>query len=129
MRGYVAMTAHEVAEFMATGSFDVSDIYAPTSQFIVDHQDLDDEEIEYSLSLVAAEDALEMKTPTSGIACVLACEIPAASIAESHDMSISLSSALLWENVECLFEVSADGEELTWFATQEIEANLANWLK
>ena len=129
MRGYVAMTAHEVAEFMTTGSFDVSDIYAPTSQFIVDHQDLDDEEIEYTLSLVAAEDAVEMKTPTSGIACVLACEIPAASIAESHDMSISLSSALLWENVECLFEVSADGEELTWFATQEIEANLANWLK
>jgi len=129
MRGYVAMTAHEVAEFMATGSFDVSDIYAPTSQFIVDHQDLDDEEIEYTLSLVAAEDALEMKTPISGIACVLACEIPAPSIAESHDMSISLSSPLLWENVECLFEVSADGEELTWFATQEIEANLANWLK
>ena len=129
MRGYVAMTAHEVAEFMATGSFDVSDIYAPTSQFIVDHQDLDDEEIEYTLSLVAAEDAVEMKTPTSGIACVLACEIPAASIAESHDMSISLSSPLLWENVECLFEVSTDGEELTWFATQEIEANLANWLK
>ena len=129
MRGYVAMTAHEVAEFMATGSFDVSDIYAPTSQFIVDHQDLDDEEIEYTLSLVAAEDALEMKTPTSGIACVLACEIPSASIAESHDMSISLSSPLLWENVECLFEVSADGEELTWFATQEIEVNLANWLK
>ena len=129
MRGYVAMTAHEVAEFMATGSFDVSDIYAPTSQFIVDHQDLDDEEIEYTLSLVAAEDALEMKTPISGIACVLACEIPAASIAESHDMSISLTSPLLWENVECLFEVSADGEELTWFATQEIEANLANWLK
>ena len=114
MRGYVAMTAHEVAEFMATGSFDVSDIYAPTSQFIVDHQDLDD---------------VEMKTTTSGIACVLACEIPAASIAESHDMSISLSSPLLWENVECLFEVSADGEDLTWFATQEIEANLANWLK
>jgi hypothetical protein len=129
MRGYVAMTAHEVAEFMATGSFDVSDIYAPTSQFIVDHQDLDDEEIEYTLSLVAAEDAVEMKTPTSGIACVLACEIPAPSIAESHDMSISLSSPLLWENVECLFEVSADSEELTWFATQEIEANLANWLK
>lgn len=129
MRGYVAMTAHEVAEFMATGSFDVSDIYAPTSQFIVDHQDLDDEEIEYTLSLVAAEDAVEMKTPTSGIACVLACEIPAASIAESHDMSISLSSPLLWENVECLFEVSADGEELTWFATQEIDANLENWLK
>ena len=129
MRGYLAMTAQEVAEFMATGTFDVSDLYAPTSQFIVDHTDLDDEEIEYTLSMVAAEDATEMKTPTSGIACVLAIEVPAESIAESHDMSISLSSPISWENVECLFEVSADGEDLTWFATQEIEANLSNWLK
>ncbi|MSY29499.1 MAG: hypothetical protein F2733_00005, partial [Actinobacteria bacterium] len=90
MRGYLAMTALEVAEFKASGTFDVSDIYAPTSQFIVDHQDLDDEEIEYTLSMVAAEDAVEMKTPTSGTACVLAFEVPAESIAESHDMSISL---------------------------------------
>ena len=129
MRGYVAMTAHEVAEFMATGSFDVSDIYAPTSQFIVDHQDLDDEEIEYTLSMVAAEDSVEMKSESSGTACVLAFEVPAESISESHDMSISLSTPLKWENVECLFEVSEDGEDLTWFATQEIEANLPTWLK
>ena len=129
MRGYLAMTAQEVAEFMAEGTFDVSDIYAPTSQFIADHSDLDDEEIEYTLSMVAAEDAVEMKTPTSGIACVLAFEIPAESISESHDMSVSLSAPLSWENLECLFEVSADGEDLTWFATQEIAANLPGWLK
>ena len=129
MRGYVAMTAQEVAEFMASGLFDVSDVYAPTSQFIVDHQELDDEEIEYTLSMVAAEDALEMKTATTGAACVLAFEVPAESISESHDMSISLSSPLKWESLECLFEVSSDGEELTWYATQEIDANLASWLK
>ena len=129
MRGYLAMTAQEVAEFMATGTFDVSDLYAPTSQFIVDHTDLDDEEIEYTLSMVAAEDAIEMKTPTSGAACVLAFEVPAESISESHNMSISLSAPLQWENLECVFEVSADGEDLTWFATQEVEANLPNWLK
>ena len=129
MRGYLAMTAQEVAEFMATGTFDVSDLYAPTSQFIVDHTDLDDEEIEYTLSMVAAEDAVEMKTESSGAACVLAFEVPAEVIAESHDMSISLSAPLKWENIECLFEVSADGEDLTWFATQEIEANLPMWLR
>lgn len=129
MRGYLAMTAQEVAEFMATGTFDVSDLYAPTSQFIVDHTDLDDEEIEYTLSMVAAEDAIEMKTPTSGTPCVLAFEVPAESISESHDMSISLSAPLKWENLECVFEVSADGEDLTWFATQEVEANLPTWLK
>jgi hypothetical protein len=129
MRGYVALTAKEVQEFLASGTFDVSDIYAPTSQFIVDNQDLDDEEIEYTLSMVAAEDALVMKTADSGIACVLAFEIPATIISESHDMSVSLSSPLVWENVDCLFEVSGDGEELTWFATQEIAENIQGWLR
>jgi hypothetical protein len=129
MRGYVAMTAKEVQEFLASGTFDVSDIYAPTSQFIVDNQDLDDEEIEYTLSMVAAEDATEMKTPDSGAACVLAFEIPAYIISESHDMSVSLSAPLQWENVDCLFEVSSDGEELTWFATQEIAENIQGWLR
>jgi len=128
MRGYVAMTAKEVQEFLASGTFDVSDIYAPTSQFIVDNQDLDDEQIEYTLSLVAAEDAVEMKTVESGSACVLAFEIPANIISESHDMSVSLSAPLQWENVDCLFEVSSDGEELTWFATQEIAENIQGWL-
>jgi len=123
------MTAKEVQEFLASGTFDVSDIYAPTSQFIVDNQDLDDEEIEYTLSMVVAEDALEMKTATSGAACVLAFEIPANVISESHDMSVSLSAPLIWENVDCLFEVSSDGEELTWFATQEIAENIESWLR
>ena len=129
MRGYVAMTAKEVQEFLASGTFDVSDIYAPTSQFIVDNQDLDDEEIEYTLSMVAAADATEMKSPDSGAACVLAFEIPANIISESHDMSVSLTAPLLWENVDCLFEVSSDGEELTWFATQEIAENIQGWLR
>ncbi len=129
MRGYVAMTAKEVQEFLATGTFDVSDIYAPTSQFIVDNQDLDDEEIEYTLSMVAAEDAVEIMTSDSGAACVLAFEIPANIISESHDMSVSLSAPLQWENVDCLFEVSSDGEELTWFATQEIAENIQGWLR
>lgn len=129
MRGYLAMTAQEVAEFAQSREFDVSDLYAPTSQFIVDNQDLDDEEIEFTLSMVAAEDALEMKTATSGKACVLAFEVPQELIKESHDMSISLLSSLLWEHLECLFEVSDDGEELTWFATQEIANNLDSWLK
>lgn len=129
MRGYLAMTAQEVAEFAQSREFDVSDLYAPTSQFIVDNQDLDDEEIEFTLSMVAAEDALEMKTVTSGKACVLAFEVPPELIKESHDMSISLLTPLLWEHLECLFEVSDDGEELTWFATQEIANNLDSWLK
>ena len=128
MRGYLAMTANEVEEFLKTRTFDVSDIYAPTSAFMTQNPDLDEEEIEYTLTMIAAEDAVEMKTESTGAAIVLAFEIPDSLITESHDMSVSLASELTWDHLECAFEVSADGEELTWFATQEIAQNINEWL-
>jgi hypothetical protein len=129
MRGYAAMTAQEVSDFASSGTLEASDIYAPTRSFLAAHSDLDEEEIEFTLSMVAAEDALEMKSAGTGAACVLAFEIPQELIAESHEMSVSLSGSLSWSELQCLFEVSADGQELTWFATQEISQNLSTWLK
>jgi hypothetical protein len=129
MRGYAAMTAQEVSDFAGSEILDISDIYAPTVSFLAAHSDLDEEEIEFTLSMVAAEDALEMKSAGTGAACVLAFEIPQALISESHEMSVSLSGSLSWSDLQCLFEVSADGQELTWFATQEISQNLSTWLK
>ena len=129
MRGYAAMTAQEVSDFASSGTLEASDIYAPTRSFLAAHSDLDEEEIEFTLSMVAAEDALEMKSAETGAACVLAFEIPQELIFESHEMSVSLSGSLSWSDLQCLFEVSADGQELTWFATQEISQNLSTWLK
>jgi len=128
MRVYVGVTALEVQEFLKTSEFDVSDAYAATSTFIASNSDLDEEEVEYTLSLIAAEDAIELKADATGAACVLALEVPQAIIGAEHDMSISLTAPLQWDFVECCFEVSADGEELTWFATQEIATNITRWL-
>ena len=128
MRGYLAMTATELAEFITNRTFDVADIYAPTASFMADNSDLDEEEIEYVLTMVAAEDALDMRTESSGRPLVLAFELPNALITEHFDMSVSLASALSWDQLECAFEVSDDGEELTWFATQEIEQNAQAWM-
>jgi hypothetical protein len=128
MRAYVAVTALELQEFLQSGEFDVSDAYAATQTFIASNSDLDEEEVEYTLSLVAAEDAIELKSDSTGTACVLALEVPPAIIGAEHDMSISLTAPLQWDYVQCCFEVSADGEELTWFATQEIAPNIAHWL-
>lgn len=128
MRGYLAMTATEVLDFIETRTFDVSDIYAPTAVFLTNNSELDEEEIEYTLSMVAAEDAIDLKVEGSGSPLVLAFEIPESMISESHEMSISLTTALTWDQLECAFEVSDDGEELTWFATQEIPQNIQGWL-
>ena len=127
MRAYIGVTASEVQEFLQSGEFDVSDAYAATPTFIFSNSDLDEEEVEYTLSLIAAEDAVELLDAT-GTACVLALEVPESIIEVEHEMSISLSAPLLWDYVQCCFEVSPDGQELTWFATQEIASNLVTWL-
>jgi len=127
MRAYIGVTASEVQEFLQSGEFDVSDAYAATPTFIFSNSDLDEEEVEYTLSLIAAEDAVEL-LDAAGTACVLALEVPESIIEVEHEMSISLSAPLQWDYVQCCFEVSPDGQELTWFATQEIASNLATWL-
>jgi hypothetical protein len=127
MRAYIGVTASEVQEFLQSGEFDVSDAYAATSTFISSNSDLDEEEVEYTLSMIAAEDAVEL-LDAAGTACVLALEVPESIIDAEHEMSISLSAPLQWDYVQCCFEVSPDGQELTWFATQEIASNLATWL-
>jgi hypothetical protein len=127
MRAYIGVTASEVQEFLQSGEFDVSDAYAATPTFIFSNSDLDEEEVEYTLSLIAAEDAVELLDAT-GTACVLALEVPESIIEAEHEMSISLSAPLQWDYVQCCFEVSPDGQELTWFATQEIASNLVTWL-
>lgn len=128
MRAYIGVTASEVQEFLQSGEFDVSDAYAATPTFISSNSDLDEEEVEYTLSLIAAEDAVELTVPAIGRACVLALEVPESIIDAERELSISLSAPLQWEYVQCCFEVSPDGQELTWFATQEIASNLTTWL-
>lgn len=129
MRAYVGVTAQEVKDFLESGQLDASDVYAATGVFIAHNSDLDEEEVEFALSLVAAEDAIELKNNLPGTACVLAFEVPDEIISETHEMSISLNAPLKWEYLECCFEVSDDGEDLTWFATQEIANNISAWLK
>lgn len=128
MRAYIGVTASEIQEFLQSGEFDVSDAYAATPTFISSNSDLDEEEVQYTLSLIAAEDAVELLGSAVGTGCVLALEVPESIIEAEHELSISLSAPLQWDYVQCCFEVSADGQELTWFATQEIANNLATWL-
>jgi hypothetical protein len=128
MRAYAGVTASEMKDFLESGILDVSDVYAATGVFIAHNGDLDEEEVEYTLSLVAAEDALDLVDENSGAACVLAFEIPDSNIESMHEMSVTLRAPLKWDEVECAFLVSEDGEELTWFATQEISNNLNDWL-
>ena len=128
MRAYLPISHSDLSGFLASQSFNADQVFAPTPAFINENLDCDEEEIEYTLSLVAAEDALELVTETSGSACVLAFEVPDELIESTHDMSITLRAPLTWKFLECCFEVSEDGEELTWYSTQEIANNISRWI-
>ena len=128
MRGYMATTAPDIADFLASSTATVESLYAPTIKFQASHVDLDEEESEYALSLLAAGDALDLRLDESGPAFVLALEVPDDLILSHLEDSITLRDKVLWKHVECAFLVSEDGEELTWFATQEIPENLKAWL-
>ena len=111
MRAYLALSIEEVRDFYAKKSFNPEIVYAPTIKFITENPELDEEEAEYEISMIAARN--------SG-GYVIALEIPEKQITQHFEESVELDSNLVWENVEALFVYDSVDDELTWYATQEI---------
>ena len=129
MRVYLGSTADEVQDFITEQSLEVAEVYAPTPTYRSTHSEMDEEEIEFALSLLAAEDALELRAEGTGAAIVIALEISEEACAGFDDISAALNAPLRWDQVEALFTVDGDPEELTWFAPQEALNHIQEWLK
>jgi hypothetical protein len=129
MRGYLPVTAEEISAFQEAGLMECGPLYAPTIKFLTANNDLDEEQGEYLLSMLAADEALEMRSNSEAPGFILALEVSDAQVAEHGENFVNLIENGRWEDVQCAFLVSPDGEELTWFATQEISVALPQWLK
>jgi len=127
MRAYLPITQSDLVEFIDTQSHNASRAFAPTSDFVNDNLDCDQEEIEYLLSILAAEVALEIRVTKGAQGILLALELNEAQCGESHQDSITLSSPIHWEQVQCVLLAHEDEDELIWFATQEILQEIDNW--
>ena len=128
MRAYLPISPSDIALFISSKSINAAKIYDPTIKFLTDNVGHDDEEIEYMLSLLAAHDAMQLVDGNPKIGTLLALEIESKEIAVEETDSIVLTGELVWDRVECLFTSVLDEEgdiELTWYATQEIEDQLA----
>jgi hypothetical protein len=129
MRVYLGTTADELQDFLRDRTLDIPEVYAPTPIYSATHPDMDEEEIEYSLSLLAAEDALDFMDDQSGAAIVIALEVVEEQLGAFDEISVEVLSPLIWSTVEAVFLVGEDAEDLTWFAPQEAEVSIADWLK
>jgi len=127
MRAYLPITQKDLEGFVLTKSLEVDELFAPTIHFVVENPELDEEELEYLLSVAAGEEALELRLTEKAPGIVVAFEIEKEQIAEHYAQSITLTSSVQWDQVQCALLAFQGDDELVWFATQEIELHLAEW--
>ena len=127
MRAYLPLSHDELAAFLNTGSKELESILAPTPFYVGENEDLDEEEIEYLLSLEAAQVSMGMRASDKAPGIVLAIELVAQQVNTVNENSVTLNSPITWEQVQCALLLFPEEEELIWFATQEIEINLGEW--
>ena len=127
MRAYLPISHKDLEAFVLSKSFDADEVFAPTQAFVSENSDCDEEELEYLLSITAGEEALDLRLTEKAPGIVLAFEVTDEQIAESYEDSITLKTALPWDQLQCALLAFPGDDELVWFATQEIEIHLAEW--
>ena len=125
MRSYVGLTFEEVSALISGESLKIKILFAATAEFVATHSELDEEEREFILTMLAAEESLDLRD--EGFGFVLAGDVPAHVIIEEGADSIKVSEEINREWAACIFLVSPDGEDLTWYAIQEVENLLPSW--
>ena len=125
MRAYVGLTFEEVSALISGESLKIEILFAATAEFVATHSELDEEEREFILTMLAAEESLDLRDEGFGV--VLAGDVPAHVIVEEGADSIKVSEEINREWAACIFLVSPDGEDLTWYAIQEVENLLPSW--
>lgn len=127
MRTYLPISYKELENFLEAKTLDVNLAYAPTPSFQEENIECDEEELEYLLSVIAGEKALDLCLTQKAPGIVLALEIAQQQIGETYADHITVTSAILWEQVQCALLAFRGDDELVWFATQEIESHMNEW--
>jgi len=129
MRGYLAITPEELVKLISDGEIAIETAFVSTSQFKSANPELGEEESEYLLSLLAAEDSISFQDDLASFSFALAVDLESAQVGEELEVEVNLLSPIKFSQVDCLFvgDAKADDGELTWYAAQEIAIALPNW--
>lgn len=127
VRTYLPLSHKQLESFLEAKTLDSQIMYAPTTLFQEENQDCDEEEMEYLLSAIAGEKALDLCLTQSAPGIVLALDITPEQIGEAYADHITVTSAILWQQVQCALLAYRGEEELAWFAQEEIQQHLNEW--
>ena len=129
MRGYLALTPDELSQLLTDGEISIDTAFVPTAQFKRINPDLGEEESEYILSLLAAEDSISYQGDSAKFSFALAVDLEVSQIGQESDVEVNLTSPIKFSQADCLFvgDASSEDGELTWYAAQEIAIQLPNW--
>ncbi len=128
MRGYLAVTPQVLSEFLEQGSFLSPHAFVTTRYFFEEFPDVDEEEREFELSLLASAQSRQLQKIANPLGFVLAVDLTSAQTGSESGAEIELLSPILWTQVESLLVSESEEDELTWFASQEIADHLGQWL-
>ena len=101
MRAYLPISHKDLEAFVHSKSLEADEVFAPTQAFVAENLDCDEEELEYLLSVAAGEEALELRLSEKAPGIVLAFEITDEQIGESYEDSLTLKTALPWDQLQC----------------------------
>ena len=127
MRAYLPISHSDLEKFLADQIYSAIQAFAPTNNFVNENLDCDEEEIEYLLSVLAGESALDLRVSQNSPGIVLAIEVEEGQWSESDEDLLLLSAPITWSQVQCALLAHKDDDELVWFATQEIAQELDGW--
>lgn len=129
MRAYLAITPEELAELLERKEIFIDSAFSPTAAFKKSNPELGQEESDYILSLLAAEDSIEFQNEGAKFSFALAVDLEVSQIGAEEEVEVKLLAPIKFSQVDCLFvgDSSDQDGELTWFAAQEIANNLLQW--
>ena len=127
VRAYLPLSYKQLKAFLEEKTLDSEILYAPTPLFQEENNDCDEEELEYLLSAIAGEKALDLCLTQGAPGIVLAVDVTSEQISQVYADHITVTSAILWEQIQCALLAYRGEEELAWFAQEEIQQHINEW--
>lgn len=128
MRGYLAVTPKGLSDFYSSGNIDAAKAFATTRYFFEEYPEVDEEEREFELSWLAALESRALQGSDESLGFVLALNLTSKQTGEEIGNTVSLLTLVEWSQVDSLLVAESADAEMSWYASQEIETQLAQWI-